>query len=305
MPASPSIAQLRAFVTVAETGHFGHAALQLRMSQPAVSVQIRGLEKSLGVTLFERLPRGVRLTEEGSALLPRARVALGSIDDLVRSAGSMTGEMGQIRIGAIPTMAPYLLPTLVSTLRGIQPNLEVRLTEHRTEQLIARLHEHSIDLGLLAMPVDDPSLEAIAVADDAFYLAVPTSDSLAGRSGLGLSALHSADVLLLEDGHCLRDQTEEVCRLAGVGGMIDAGSASLATVCQMVAGGLGITLLPASAAEVEARPGNGVGLAEFAQPAPKRVVALAFHRKSRHADQLRAYAESIRPVFEARLQPAR
>lgn len=297
MAASPTIAQLRAFITVAETGHFGHAADLLQMSQPAVSIQIRGLEAALGVTVFERLPRGVTLTEEGRALIPHARLALGSIDDMVRSAGSMSGQIGQLRIGAIPTMAPYLLPTVVATLRQSRPGVEVRLTEHRTSNLIPRLHDHEIDLGLLALPVDDPALDTVAIADDPFYLAVPQDDPLAGRTGLELSAIAALDVLLLEDGHCLRGQTEEVCRLAGVGRTIDVGSASLATVCQMVAGGLGITLLPASAAELEARPGNGIALAAFKRPAPKRVITMAFHRKSRHADELREIAQSMRGVF--------
>lgn len=287
----PTLQQLAYLVALDRHGHFGRAAAACFVSQPALSNQIRELERRLGTTLVERLPRGIRLTPAGAAAVTRARAVLAAVDELVEEAGADAGELtGAVTLGVIPTVAPYLLGALVPTLCGRFARAELRIVELRTEDLLARLRDGTVDLALCALPVAGRDLEAATLADDPFLLAVPAGHTLALERGpVDLDVLRHQRVLLLEDGHCLRDQALSVCEMAGAD-PADVTATSLPTLVQMVAAGAGVTLLPASAVGVEARPGNGVAVRRFRTP-PQRTLGFVWRRSSpRHA----AYQELAR-----------
>lgn len=291
----PTLRQLEYVVAVADHGHFGRAAEACHVSQPALSAQVQELERRLGLVLFERGRHGAVLTEEARPVIERARRVLMDVDDLVLDAADRAGEVvGRVRLAAIPTMAPYLLPVMVPELRRRHPRAEIVLLEQRTDDLLAALRAGRIDLGLLAAPVDHPELEVVEIAHDPFLLAVPPEHPFAGRHPVPLSGLAGLPVLLLEEGHCLRTQALDVSALAGASLVGDVQATSLPTLCQMVAAGHGVTILPASAAGVEARPGTGITVRPLRAPAPERTVVLVWRRSSPRAPHNRALAEALR-----------
>ena len=263
----PTLQQLAYLVALADAGHFGRAAAASHVSQPALSAQIRELERRLGTPLVERLGRGIRFTPAGEAVVERARRLIRDVDELIEEVGAAEGELaGRLVLGVIPTVAPYVLGALVPTLVNRFPAADVRLEELRTETLVAQLRDGRIDLALCALPVDGDDLRHAVLAEDPFLLAVPEGHALArGRGPVSIDVLSEQRVLLLEDGHCLRDQALAVCDVAGTH-PADARATSLPTLVQMVAAGGGVTLLPATAAGVEARPGNGIAIRRFREP---------------------------------------
>ena len=283
----PTYPQLRAFVAVTQERSFGSAAHVLEISQPAVSVQIRDLETSIGFPLFQRGSRGVELTSIGACLIPFARRALDALTEFTHAAAPQSLD-SVLRLGAIPTLAPYLLPKIVA---GIGSTISLRLSEQRTDVLINSLRDHSIDLALLALPIVDSDIDTCELFTDTFHLAVPLHHPLAGTSEIHLGEIADFPVLLIEDGHCLRGQAEEICASAKVSNTFDVGAAGLATVCQMVA------VLPECAVELEARNGTGIAIASLVDPQPFRTIGVAWSKNAVQKDRLIELSGTIKQLL--------
>ena len=251
--------QLTYLVALADYGSFSNAADACFVSQPALSAQIKELENRLGLQLVERTPRGILLNQQGAKAVDRARAILRDVKDLVNEAKNNGDELrGEIHLSAIPTMAPYLLPSLVQTIKGAYPNVQLHLHEDQTKELLQLLRSGKIDIGLLALPIEDDTFSTATLAFDPFLIALPENHSLANtKAPISLNRLSKEKVILLEDGHCLRSQAENLCIRSNITAS-DIQATSLPTLIQMVAAGMGVTLLPQTAASVEARKGSGV-----------------------------------------------
>jgi LysR family hydrogen peroxide-inducible transcriptional activator len=295
---NPTIAQLRSLVAVADHRHFGQAAAALHVSQPTLSSAVAALERTLGVRLVERTTRSVLLTAVGDQIVTRARSVLGVVEDIAEVAMRAREPLvGEIRLGVIPTVAPYLLPRLLPELRAARPELRPQLREARTATLLAELRSGLVDAALLALPTDEPALVEIPLYDEDFVLVVPDHHPLAGGAGLPTAAIWGQDLLLLEDGHCFRAQALDVCQEAGARERSELRGASLSTVVQMVAGGLGLTLLPAAAVPVEVGEGRGLAVASFRRPAPRRRIGLVHRATSARAADWALLAADIRAAL--------
>ena len=273
---SPSLKQLRYFVALAETGGFGRAAETVFVSQPALSQQVKELETILGVELVERLPRGVRLTRAGREVLERSRRILVEVADLERAARLSRGLTGRLRLGVIPTVAPYLLPIALTRLRARDLTLDIRVREAQTDALLEDLDAGRVDAVVAALPLPGSGLAVEPLFSDRFVLA-GTAARLAHWEGaaetLRPTALAPDQLLLLDEGHCLADQALEVCGLRGRG-RVDLGASSLATLSGLVAEGFGLTLLPEIALRAETAAAPSLSLMRFADPQPARELAL-------------------------------
>lgn len=299
----PTIAQLRAFVTVAEQKHFVSAANKLGISQPSLSQALAALESGLGIQLIERSTRRVIVTPIGEQLLPFAKATLEAADAFVAHSRGAGGELaGPLNIGIIPTVAPYILPTLLTLIAEEFPELEPRIVENQTESLLQRLRDGHIDVAVLATPTGATGVTEIPLYDEAFAIVTNPDNPLAGRGDLTLDALRDLELLLLDDGHCLRDQIVELCQLAEVdrspGAQSATRAASLTTVVQLVVAGLGSTLVPMSAVATEcARP--GIAVAAFADGVEaKRTVGLVMRSSSRRQQEFTRLGELITRAFE-------
>lgn len=291
MDRRPTLQQLAYLVAVDEHRHFGKAAEACDVSQPALSAQIRELEKRLGCTLFERGNRQVLPTAVGVRVIDRARGVLRDADELVTAARLDPDELrGPLALGVIPTMAPYLLPGLLPLLTAAHRRVELHLHELKTSEILRLLRDGGLDLGLLALPVTGDDLVQVPLAEDPFVLALPENHPLAGTRPLPVSAITDLPVILLEEGHCLRDQALSVCRLVGTHAA-EMQATGMPTLCQMVATGLGVTLLPESAVGLEARPGTGLTTRPFTHPAPSRTIGLVWRRTSPNESLYRALAD--------------
>lgn len=277
----PSIGGLRAFVAVAKKLHFGSAAADLGVSQPSLSQALAGLESGLGVQLVERTTRRVMLTAEGRRLLGPAMAACDAVENFQTEATSADDPLrGPLRLGLIPTIAPYLLPRLLRGLAARRPEMELQVVEDQTAHLLEQLREGTLDAAVLALPNSVPGIGEIAMYDEDFVLALPAGHRLAGRTALAPTTLAELPLLLLDDGHCLRDQALEVCQLAGVDPELrQTRAASLTTAVQCVEGGLGVTLIPRMSVGVETASGE-LATAEFATPRPGRRIGLAYRTSS-------------------------
>ena len=296
----PTVAQLRAFAALAERLHFRDAAAQLGMSQPALSGAVAALEETLGTRLVERTTRRVLLTRSGEAVALRARAVLAGIEELAEAAQSSGRPFsGDLHLGVIPTVAPYLLPALLRPLKGKYPELELVLHEEQTATILDGLASGRLDLAVLATPVEGKGLTGLQLYDEDFMLVFPSDDPSAPRGPIPLTALRELPVLVMEEGHCLRDQTLDVCHEAGGNGLASTRAASLATLVQLVAGGLGVTLLPSTAAAVEARRGSGLASAAFHDPAPGRSIALVHRSSSPRAQEFAVLAQTMREAVRA------
>lgn len=286
-----SMKQLRYFDALARTGHFGRAAEDCAISQPALSVQIREMEDSIGAALFERGPRQVRLTALGAAMVPRVQAILRGVDELADLARAAQGPLsGPLRLGVIPTIAPYLLPAIVAGLARSHPGLEVQPREAVTGKLLAGVIEARLEAAVLALPVSEPTLAEMPLFTEDFVLIRAASE--AGRPVPSAEALPKMRLLLLEEGHCFRDQALEFCKLrGGTPRMVMEGS-SLATLTQMVGAGIGVTLLPEIALPVETRSA-AVSIARLGAPAPMRQIGMVWRRSSPLAAQLSEVATVI------------
>ena len=271
---------LRYLVAVADQRHFGRAAAHCFVSQPTLSAQLKKLEQSLGVQLIERAPNNVSLTAAGEEIVARARRILEASDEVVTLARSQSDPLaGKLRVALLPTIGPYLLPRVVPALRKALPRLELQLYEYQTATMLEKLHAGDLDVGILALPVDSAGLESRELYREAFMVALPEGHRLASEDKVRVADLKGEKLLLLEEGHCLRDQALEVCSRVGVRENQDFRGTSLETLRQMVASGAGITLLPELAGRGAYRNARGMVLRPFARPAPERHVG-ALWRKS-------------------------
>jgi len=295
----PSIRQLESLVAVAEHRNFRKAASALGISQPALSAQVQTAEATLGLQVFERDRRSVLVTPAGEEVVGRARLALEAID-AVHEAARRRAEplVGPLRLGVIPTVAPYWLPALLPTVRKRFPRLELILREEQTHRLLGQLTAGEIDVAFLAIPVPGDVTTA-EIAREAFLLAAPRGAELMHRRArLSERDLEDQTVLLLEDGHCLRDQALAVCERGGAHESMQVRGTSLPTLVQMVAGGMGVTLIPEAAAEALVQPRGPVELAALGKPPPGRTLGLAWRTSSARLREFRLLAETLREAAE-------
>ena len=292
-----TLRQLQYVVAVADTLGFRRAAEACHVSQPSLSAQLAHVEDALGVKLFERDRRRVLPTAAGRVLIERARQVLTAADDLVHSARALGDPLrATLRVGVIPTISPYLLPETMRAIRSKLGGLTVLWIEERTEVLLRDLHEGRIDGALLAIVPGLGDVETLAIAEDRFVLAGAAGNPLLrGRRSATPADLEGEQVLLLEDGHCFRDQVLAICARAHAGEG-DFRATSLATLAQVVAGGAGVTLLPELSLAVENRRGE-LAIRRFAEPAPRRRLALIWRRNAALAVGLRALGETIRAAY--------
>jgi len=291
-----NLRDLRYLVALADHGHFGRAADACYVSQPTLSTQIRKLERELGVELIERNPRGMVLTEVGARVVERARVVLNEADSITRIAQqSRDPEAGSLKVGIFPTLAPYLLPHVVPNVHARFPDLELLLVEEKTEEVLRRLRGGELDAGVLALPVHEEQLHQEPLFQEDFLLAVPRRHRLADTEGRApTSVLAGETVLLLEDGHCLRDQALAVCQLSGASERSGFRATSLETLRQMVAAGVGVTLLPELAVRPPVATSDDIRLIRFEEPVPRRQIAMFWRRTSAYRDFLPELAEQFR-----------
>jgi LysR family hydrogen peroxide-inducible transcriptional activator len=275
-----NLRDLKYLIALADHKHFGHAAAACFVSQPTLSTQIRKLEDELGVSLVERAPRKVMLTPAGRDAADRARRIVAEVEQMRESARrSQDPEAGTVRLGIFPTLGPYLLPHVIPTIRQRFPQLELLLVEEKSDVLLARLHEGRLDAILLALPVQDERLHSEFLFEEPFLLAVPENHPLAQRDSLSLDELSDQKLLLLEDGHCLREQALEVCRLSGAN-ETEFRATSLETLRQMVAANVGITLLPTLAIKPPVARSHNIHLLGFSDSHPSRSIAMLWRRSS-------------------------
>lgn len=286
-----TLRQLRYFDALARHGHFGRAAEACAISQPALSMQIKELEGMLGAPLFERSARQVRLTSMGAELAPRARAILQSVDELEDLArASSDGLSGPLRLGVIPTVAPYLLPGLVGALMRDHPALDVRVRETLTPKLIRELADGRLDAAIVALPVGEESFAERPLFSEDFVLVRPAAD--ADKPVPNADGLRRMRLLLLEEGHCFRDQALEFCAMSSGPPRELMDASSLSTLVQLVGAGIGVTLIPQMAAPVETRAAN-VAVARFAAPRPSRTIGMIWRRASPMAGRYEELAGSV------------
>lgn len=301
----PTLRQLEYVVAIADESSFGAAALACHVSQPGLSAQVREVERLLDVRLFERDRRGVLITPAGEEVVDRARAILDSARRLVEAAAHRSRPLtGPFRLGIIPTIAPYLLPASLPAVRREYPELRLRLREEKTETLLDLVAKGRLDAALLATDADevvDADVDVAPLYDDAFLLALPEGHRLARKKQVVESDLDGENVLLLEDGHCLRDQALSVCERSGADENAELRATSLATLVQMVAGGDGVTLLPAMAQAALVGDGSGLVVRPFRAPAPSRAVGLVWRRGSSRAEEMRRLASTLASVRPAAL----
>ena len=300
MAERPTLRQLEYFLAVQETLNFRQAAEACFVSQPALSAQLQQLERRLGVRLFERDRKTVRPTAAGERLAQHAREVLARVDHLIDQAHVHRPPLtGELRLGVIPTVGPYLLPRLLGPLRQRHPQLRLFLREGRTAELVALAEEGDLDVLLLALEADLGSLATEALFSDPFLLALPPDHDLAAAPTVSLDRLDGEAMLLLEEGHCLRDQALPACEAAGTFELDAYRASSLGTLAQMVAGGLGSTLIPELAVERESRAAAGLVVRELEAGGPARTIGLAWRASSARGDEYRQLAASIAAVYAA------
>ena len=284
-----TLRQLRYFEALARLEHFGRAAEACAISQPALSMQIRELEATLGAALVERGGRRARLTRIGAALAPRVREVLRAVEeigDLARAAQERL--VGRLRLGVIPTVAPYLLPGVIAALMRANEALDLQLRETVTPRLLEELAEGRLDAAIVALPVSEPTLAEVPLFSEAFVLVRPAVE--AGRPVPGREALAEMRLLLLEEGHCFRDQALSFC--GGRPRELLDGSA-LSTLVQMVGAGIGVTLIPEMAVAVETRSA-AVAVDRFPEPQPRRTIGMVWRRASPLSERLEEIAQTVR-----------
>jgi len=292
-----TLKQLRYFEALAAHGHFGRAADASAISQPALSMQIKELEESLGIALFERGARQVRLTGFGEEFALRAREILRSVDELADLARASRDRLaGRLRIGVIPTVAPYLLPMIVGELGRLHDGLDIRVRETLTAKLIEELSEGRLDTAIVALPVSEPAFTEVALFSEDFVLVRPGED--AGKPVPDREMLREMRLLLLEEGHCFRDQALSFCNMQSARPRELLDGSSLSTLVQMVSAGIGVTLIPEMAVAVETRSAS-VSLARFADPTPSRTIGMIWRRTSPLAGQFAEIASVVRQSAEA------
>lgn len=300
----PTLAGLRAFVAVAERRQFSGAAVALGVSQSTLSQALSGLEAGLGTRLVERSTRRVFLTPEGAELLPRAQAVVEATDAFTAAAAGTSDPLrAGMRLGLIPTVAPYVLPTVLAGVAEQLPGLTLRVTEDQTERLLAVLREGALDAALIALPAETAGVSAIPIYDEDFVLALPPGHPLAGKRRVPATALADLPLLLLDEGHCLRDQALDVCRMAGASEKSEFQATSLETLRQMVAAHVGVTLLPVLSVKPPVARSEDIHLVPFRDPPPSRRIAMAWRRSSAMAGFLGSVAQVFRDLPPELFEP--
>jgi LysR family hydrogen peroxide-inducible transcriptional activator len=290
-----NLRDLRYLVALADHKHFGRAAEASFVSQPTLSTQLKKFEEELGVSLIERNPRNVMLTAVGEAVVARSRVMLREADEIRAIARrSKDPESGLLKLGIFPTLGPYLLPHIIPTMVSRYPKLELILVEEKTEVILRKLHDGELDCGILAMPIPEDNLHVEFLFEEDFVLAVPKLHPMAKQTKVKLTELAEEQLLLLDDGHCLRDQALEVCQMAGASERGGFRATSLETLRHMVAANAGITLMPALTVHPPSPVSPSIQLIRFADPAPYRRIALVWRRTS----ALAAFLHSLVPLIQ-------
>jgi len=285
---------LRYLVAVADTRHFGRAAERSFVSQPTLSAQLKKLEEYLGVQLIERAPKRVQLTAAGEEVVERARRILEASDEIVDLARGHSDPLaGRLRLALLPTIGPYLLPNVAARLRKSLPRLELMLYEYQTDPMLEKLHSGEIDVGILAFPVPMDGLDSFELYKEPFTVAVPTGHKLAQRSSIRVDDLSHETLLLLEDGHCLRDQALDICSGSDVHEKQDFRATSLETLRQMVAAGVGITLLPELAGRGAYGNARGVAIRPFVKPVPTRTIGAVWRKSTARREAILALCKQI------------
>jgi LysR family transcriptional regulator, hydrogen peroxide-inducible genes activator len=298
---SLTLKQLRYFEALARHGHFGRAAAACAISQPALSMQIKELEETLGTELFERSARQVRLINFGEEFALRARDILRSVDELGDLArASQHRLVGRLRLGVIPTIAPYLLPTIIGNLTRMNANLDIHVRETVTPKLIEELSAGRLDAAVVALPVSEPSLTEVALFSETFVLVRPGSD--AGKPVPDQKTLSEMRLLLLEEGHCFRDQALSFCNLKSTSPREVLDASSLSTLVQMVSAGIGVTLIPEMAVAVETRSAS-VCVVRFKKPQPTRTIGMIWRRTSPLSEKLLELSKVVSLSLDTVQQP--
>lgn len=294
-------------IAVAETRHFGHAAARCFVSQPTLSGQIKKLEEELGVVIFERTNRSVEITPVGEAILAHARQLMEQLDVIEQVARAAQDPLaGPLRIGAIPTLSPYLMPLILQPLKKQHPQMRLVLSEELTETLLERLHNHEIDAALLATAVDEPDLESLSLFEEPFWIAYPRKHPFYTREKITRKDLENENLLLLAEGHCLADQAMEVCQIQErrkQGEYADTRAASLETLLQLVGAGYGTTLVPALALRGSWASGSGVVAQPLELPHASRRVRLVYRKSFPRLAALEAFAGIIRSNLPNTVKP--
>jgi len=295
-----NLRDLRYLVALADERHFGRAATRCHVSQPTLSAQVRKLEQYLGVPLVERQPKGATLTPIGKQVVERARRVLQESDAILELAGSSRDPLaGQLRVALIPTVGPYLLPRVAPALQRDLPKLKLLLYEYQTGPLLERLRAGDIDVGVLALPaVPMDGLDSTILYEEPFALAVPHTHRLATRKRVDIDDLRDETLLLLEDGHCLRDQALEVCSRVDVHEAQDYRATSLETLRQMVAAGHGVTLLPELAIAAPIGTTRGLEIRPFDAPPPSRTIGAVWRKSTTRGPAIEAIANSVRAALK-------
>ena len=290
-----TLQELKYVVAVAENHHFGKAAEGCFVSQPTLSGQIKKLEEELGVVIFERTNRSVEITPVGEAILAHARQILEQADSIRQLAQAQQDPLaGALRIGAIPTLSPYLMPLILMPLKRQHPQMKLVLSEELTDTLLERLRNHEIDAALLATPVPEGELDSVALFDEPFWIAYPRNHPFYEKEKITRRDLDKENLLLLAEGHCLAQQAMEVCHLSErqrQGEMADLRASSLETLLQLVGAGFGCTLVPALAMRGSWTTDSGVVAQPLALPDASRRVSLVFRHSYPRQQALRAFAE--------------
>lgn len=292
-----TLRQLRYFNALARQGHFGRAAEACAISQPALSMQIKDLEDALGGVLLERSPRQVALTTFGEEAAPRVRDILRLVDELEDLARASRDRLaGRLRIGMIPTIAPYLLPEVIGNLTRMHPELDIHVRETLTPKLIEELADGRLDTAIVALPVSEPSLVEVALFSEHFLLVRPGEDE--GKPVPSSKMLRTMRLLLLEEGHCFRDQALSFCNMQSSPPREVLDASSLSTLVQMVSAGIGVTLIPEMAVAVETRSAS-VSVTRFKNPQPSRTIGMVWRKTSPLARQLLQFSEVVRLSADA------
>ena len=294
MARQPTLKQLKYLCAIADHQHFGRAAEACHVSQSTLSAGIQELEDTLSASLVERNNRNVLLTGLGQEVVARAHAVLVDVDDLVSlCAAAREPFSGKMRLGVIPTIAPFLLPHLLSDLRADHPDFRLYIREDLSQHLVNALHAGELDVLLLALPFPAEGVEVMTLAQDDFLLASPKGHPLSGRKQLATGDLKDEDLLLLEDGHCLRDHALEACELRGSQITVPYQATSLATIVQMVANGIGVTLLPQMSVAAGITAGTDIVVTPFKKARVAREIGLMWRKKTPRRAEFRLLGEKV------------
>lgn len=290
-----NIRDLKYLVSVADLKSFTQAAKTCNVSQPTLSGQIKKIETMLKVQIFERDTKTVRLTSAGREIIDSARRALDEINDIY-AIGKMAQDplTGTLRIGAFPTLSPYLFPQIIPALNKRYPNLRLILFEEKTDALIRKLKSGELDAAFLALPLHESNLESATLFDDEFYIAVPEDHELAGCPQIGQRILREHNLLLLEEGHCMRDQALDICDLYDLAEEPDFRATSLETLRQMVRAGIGVTIMP----KIAVHDDEGIKYIPIKDPAPKRSIALVWRKTSVRKATFKTIAAAVQDIVK-------